>query len=180
MPRRNALLRLHETLLARRGDLRTKLAGELANLSDFRAADSTTDSVDVAFETSSDEMSSQLAELDARELSQIERVLVRLTQGTYGVCEGGSENCQKRIPVARLNTLPSTTFCINCEREMEKSTSPGAPGGVRATGKRSSTRKRPWDASGSIARNWKGICPATGVVNASIWRAGVPSSATDR
>jgi DnaK suppressor protein len=120
MPRRDALLRLYETLVARRAYQRKKLAGELANLRDFNAADSTGDSADCAFETSSDEMSSQLAELDARELGQIERALARLMGGTYGVCEGDSENCQKKIRVARLNALPYTTFCINCEREIEK------------------------------------------------------------
>jgi DnaK suppressor protein len=120
MPRRDAFLRLYETLLARRAYQCKKLAGELANLRDFKAADSTGDSVDGAFETSSDEMSSQLAELDARELGQIERALALLRQGRYGVCEGGSENCQIKIPVARLNALPFTTSCINCESEMEK------------------------------------------------------------
>jgi DnaK suppressor protein len=120
MTRRNALLRLQETLLARSADLCKKLAGELADLRDFKAADSTSDSADVAFETSSDEMSSQFAELDARELCQIERSLARLAQGECGICEGGCENCQKRIPLARRNALPFTTFCINCEREMEK------------------------------------------------------------
>jgi DnaK suppressor protein len=113
-------LRLHRTLLARWTDLHEKLVDELANLRDFKSADYTGDSADVAFETSSDEMSSQLAELDARELSQIERALARLKQGAYGICEGGSKNCQKRIPVSRLNALPYTTFCINCEREIEK------------------------------------------------------------
>jgi DnaK suppressor protein len=65
-------------------------------------------------------MLSQLAELDAHELYQIERALARVKQGTYGICEGGSQNCRKRIPVSRLNALPYTTFCINCERELEK------------------------------------------------------------
>jgi DnaK suppressor protein len=120
MARQDALLRLHQTLLGRRADLRKLLADELANLRDFRAADSTTDSIDVAFETSSDEIAALLAELDARDLSQIERALARVRRGTYGVCEGGGENCQQRIPVARLTALPYTTFCINCEREMEK------------------------------------------------------------
>ncbi len=61
-------------------------------------------------------MASQLAEIDARELSHIERALVRLKQGTYGICEG----CQSKIPVGRLNALPYTTVCIDCQREMEK------------------------------------------------------------
>jgi DnaK suppressor protein len=120
MARRDALLRLHKTLLARSAYLRKKLADELANLRNCNGGDSTGDSADVAFDTSSDEMSSQLAELDARELSQIERALARLQRGTFGSCEGGSGNCQNRIPAARLNALPCTTFCIHCEREIEK------------------------------------------------------------
>jgi len=119
MARRDALLRLHKTLLARRADLRGKLAGELADLREFRTADSAGDSADAAFEAGGDEMSSQLAQLDDRELSQIERALARLQLGMYGICEGGSASCQKKIPVARLNALPYTPFCINCEREME-------------------------------------------------------------
>jgi DnaK suppressor protein len=120
MARRDALLRLHKTLLARREHLRAKLAGELANLREFRAADSAGDSADAAFEAGGDEMSSQLAQLDDRELSHIERALARLQLGTYGTCEGGSANCQKRIPVARLNALPYTPFCIHCERDQER------------------------------------------------------------
>jgi DnaK suppressor protein len=109
--------------LARREHLRKKLAGELADLRDFKSADSGGDSVDVAFETGSDEMTSQLAEFDARELHQIQRALERLKQGTYGICEGENEEgepCGEKIPVARLNALPYTTLCIRCQREMEK------------------------------------------------------------
>jgi DnaK suppressor protein len=120
MQKRNALLRLRKTLLARWRDRHEKLAEELANLCDFKAADHTGDSADVAFETSSDEMSSQLAELDAQELSQIERALARMKQGAYGVCE----NCERKITLARLNALPYATLCISCERLMEPKGSP--------------------------------------------------------
>ena len=116
MARREALLRLHKSLLARRTDLRAKLADELANMRSFKRADSGGDSADVAFETGSDEMASQLAALDSRELRQIERAIARLKQGTYGLCEV----CQARIPVARLNALPYTTCCIDCQREAER------------------------------------------------------------
>src|SRR5437764_12800803 len=112
MARQDALLRLHKSLLARRDHLRKKLSQELAQMS----SSGTGDSADVAFESGSDEMNSQLAEFDARELTQIERALTRLKQGTYGVCEA----CQKKIPVGRLNALPYTTYCIECQREMEQ------------------------------------------------------------
>jgi DnaK suppressor protein len=120
MARREALLRLHKTLKARRTELGKILTAELANLRDFKAADATGDSADAAFEADSDEMSSRLAELDARELNQVERAHARLLEGSYGLCEGGSSDCQKKIPVARLNALPYTTLCIHCERELEK------------------------------------------------------------
>lgn len=115
MAREDALLRLHKSLLTRRDHLRKKLTEELANLREM-VADSTGDSADAAFDAGSDEMSSQLAEFDSRELTQIERALVRLRQGTYGLCE----MCQKRIPIGRLNALPYTTYCIECQREMEQ------------------------------------------------------------
>jgi len=116
MARRDALLRLHKSLLVRREDLRKKLADDLAFLRTFKTADSTGDSADVAFEAGSDEMTSQLAEFDSRELVQIDRALDRLKQGTYGVCEC----CASKIPVRRLNALPYSTLCIECQREMEK------------------------------------------------------------
>jgi DnaK suppressor protein len=116
MARRDALLRLHKSLLSRRADIRKKLADELDGLRNLKATDATGDTADVAFESGSEEMASQLAELDARELNQIERALIRLKQGTYGLCEG----CGCKIPVGRLNALPYTTLCIACQREMEK------------------------------------------------------------
>src|ERR1043166_5700131 len=112
MARQDALLRLHKSLLARRDHLRKKLSQELAQMS----SSGTGDSADVAFESGRDEMNSQLAEFDARELTQIERALARLKQGTYGLCE----ICQTKIPIARLNALLYTTCCITCQREMEK------------------------------------------------------------
>jgi len=101
-------------LTSRREELRRRLGGELKDLRNFKSND-TGDSADAAFDSGSEEVSSQLAELEARELSQIERAITRLKQGNFGTCEG----CQKKIPVARLNALPFSTTCIDCQREME-------------------------------------------------------------
>ena len=112
MARRDALLRLHKNLMGRRDDLRKRLGGDLQNLI---TADTVGDAADLAFETGSGEVNSQLAQLESRELIQIERAIARLKQGTYGICEG----CAKKIPVSRLNALPFSTTCIECQREME-------------------------------------------------------------
>jgi DnaK suppressor protein len=109
MTRQNALLRLHKDLLARRDELGKKLAGELAHL---RNSGSIGDSADLAFEADGDEVASRLAELDNGQLTQIELALARWQRGTLGICEG----CQKQIPLARLDALPYTAFCIHCER----------------------------------------------------------------
>ena len=112
MARREALLRLHKTLVGRRTELRKRLGMELE---DLHAKQSNSDSVDAAFDSSGEEIASQLAELESRELAQIERAIKRLKGGTYGLCEG----CGIRIPVARLNALPYSTLCISCQRETE-------------------------------------------------------------
>src|SRR6202171_6257908 len=96
MARRDALLRLHKSLTSRRDELRRRLGGKLQDLRNLKSTD-TGDSADAAFDSGSDEVSSQLAELEGRELAQIERALARLKQGNFGVCEG----CQKTIPVSR-------------------------------------------------------------------------------
>lgn len=116
MARRDALLRLHNSLLGRRTDLLKKLAGEWADLRGYGGDSGAGDAADVAFESGSDEMASQLAALDARELAQIERALTKLKNGTYGVCEG----CATKIGVPRLNALPYTSYCIECQREAER------------------------------------------------------------
>lgn len=112
MARREALLRLHKTLVGRRTELRKRLGMELE---DLHSKQSTSDSADAAFDSSGEEIASQLAELESRELAQIERAIRRLKGGTYGLCEG----CSSKIPVARLNALPYSTLCITCQREME-------------------------------------------------------------
>ena len=117
MARRDALLRLHKTLSARRNELRKRLGADLAEMGSNAYSSKTGDVADAAFDHSGEELSSQLAELEARELNQISRALLRLKQGTYGLCEV----CSTKIPVTRLNVLPYSTLCIKCQREMETS-----------------------------------------------------------
>jgi|ERR1019366_754615 DnaK suppressor protein len=115
MARRDALLRLHKSLVERRDEMLRRLGGELKDL--LHGSGDSGDSADQAFGASGEEVSSQLAVLESRELRQIERSLQRLKQGIYGTCE----LCQRKIPISRLNALPFSTTCIQCKREMEGS-----------------------------------------------------------
>ena len=80
-------------------------------------AQSKGDVVDFAVDAVQDEISSQLAEVESRELTYIENALERMQAGGYGVCE----HCNTNIPLARLQALPYATLCIRCQREAEKS-----------------------------------------------------------
>jgi DnaK suppressor protein len=121
MARRDALLRLYKALTARRNELLKRLGGKLDELSGDQPGVSAGDSADMAFGTESKEVVSQLAELESRELNQIERARARLRQGTYGVCE----MCHQKIPITRLNALPFSTTCVQCQRGMETYGAPG-------------------------------------------------------
>jgi DnaK suppressor protein len=117
MPRKDALIRLHARLVKRRDSLRQALSGDLDSLREYASTFEVGDSADAAVDTANDEISSQLAELESRELEQIENALRRIEKGAYGRCE----LCAGKIAEARLNALPYTTTCIDCQRESERS-----------------------------------------------------------
>jgi DnaK suppressor protein len=116
MARKDSILNLRQVLIKRRDALRKALAGDLSLLKELREQTSG-DVVDFALDSSQDEISSQLAEVESRELASIEKALESMREGTYGLCEG----CEKPIPLARLQALPYATTCIDCQREAEKS-----------------------------------------------------------
>ncbi len=120
MARKDAILSMRQILIKRRDALRTALAGDLSLLKELRAQ-AAGDVVDAALDSAQDEISSQLAEVESRELASIENALERMRQGQFGVCEG----CSTTIPMARLNALPYATFCIECQREAERTGSSG-------------------------------------------------------
>jgi DnaK suppressor protein len=103
--------------------LRSALAGDLSLLKDLRS-ESPGDVIDAAYDSTQDEISSQLAEVESRELANIENALERMRAGKYGSCEV----CGGKIPLARLNALPYATMCIDCQRDLERS---GSAGGSR-------------------------------------------------
>jgi DnaK suppressor protein len=116
MARKDALLRLHTRLVARRDALRKALNGDLESFREFAALNVVGDNVDAAVDTANDEICAQLVEVESRELEQIEHALKRIVDGVYGRCEF----CGGKIAEARLNALPYTNSCIDCQRENER------------------------------------------------------------
>ena len=48
-------------------------------------------------------------------LAQVEVALVRLHEGTYGTCQ----RCKGKITEGRLDAVPETAFCRDCEADVE-------------------------------------------------------------
>lgn len=115
MSRKDAVLKLKQVLLNRRDALRAALAGDLSALTELSLA--TGELADVALDSAHEEVTSQMAEVESRELGLIEEALNRVSQGNYGNCE----ECEKPIPLARLEALPYATHCIKCQVQVEKS-----------------------------------------------------------
>jgi DnaK suppressor protein len=124
MARKDSILKLRALLIHRRDALRRALAGDLSLLKSL-SEQSGGDVVDAALDAAQDEISSQLAEVESRELASIENALERMRQGSYGQCE----ICEGKIPLARLNALPYAMTCIDCQRAAEVGGS-GTPGGA--------------------------------------------------
>ncbi len=121
MNRKEAVLNLHHALVQRRDALRKALAGDLSLLRELNAQASG-DVVDAALDSAQDEISSQLAEVESRELTRIEDALERMRNGQYGECEA----CGCPIPMARLQALPYAALCIECQREAERENGGGS------------------------------------------------------
>jgi len=115
MTRKESIKSMRNILLKRRDALRKALAGDLSMLKELRAQTSG-DMVDAALDSVQDEINSQLAEVESRELARIENALHRIKIGQFGLCEA----CGVNIPMARLNALPYATLCIQCQRESER------------------------------------------------------------
>lgn len=116
MSRSDALLRLHERLVVRCNELRKKLSVE----GETRITDAMRRNVgdlgDVAREGAANELNSQLASIESRELYYIQRAIIMIREGRYGSCE----ECETTIPIARLKALPYSVMCISCQRSQEE------------------------------------------------------------
>jgi DnaK suppressor protein len=109
-----------------RGQLQADIAGLIA---DIRAAESAIaerlgdavgdagdDQADAGAKTFEREHELALTE-NARELLELsERALVRMDEGTFGVCE----SCGQPIGKARLQAFPRATLCVTCKQREER------------------------------------------------------------
>ncbi len=111
--RKAAFENLKEILLVRREALRQAIDGDDRLLKELSQQGG--DVVDFATDSAYGELSSQIAEVENRELQATELALKHMKEGTYGNCEA----CHCQIPLAGLEVLPFGPVCIKCKRKAE-------------------------------------------------------------
>ena len=115
MKRNDFIRKMQQRLIIRRDALRHTLAGEVNALRRPRDT-GIGDEADLSLATSQDEIGSQMAEVESRELMQVERALEKMRTGRYGKCD----NCDGPIGLPRLQAVPNATQCISCARKEER------------------------------------------------------------
>ena len=107
---------LHERL----GELREEYdstVNEIAELQRDRLTDSAgDDQADTGTKTFEREQEISLANNILERITQVERAVERLEDGSYGWCE----RCGNAIPVERLAAFPSATLCVTCKQLEER------------------------------------------------------------
>ena len=94
-----------KALKARLSELRTHLAKVDRELHKPLPADSE----DQAIELENQEALEVIKKTETTEIHQIEAALKRISEGTYGTCNGGEP-----IDPRRLKALPTAPTCISC------------------------------------------------------------------
>jgi RNA polymerase-binding protein DksA len=72
---------------------------------------------DDATSTYDRELDATLEDNEERMLDAIDAALMRIEDGTYGICT----SCGEPIAAERLEAVPWTTQCIDCKRKEERS-----------------------------------------------------------
>ena len=111
-----ASLKKFKSLLTEKRDEIIKKAKQTLEQDMVLDTDDLPDEMDLA---SSESLQSFTFRLRGREkglLDKIEKALVKLDDGSFGVCE----SCGEEIAVKRLEARPETTLCIQCKEEQER------------------------------------------------------------
>lgn len=95
--------------------LRERLTGEIGRLSEAVLSDA--QPVGEHDHTVSEAVDKEvvLEQTEEQIRREVSAALRRITEGTYGKCEA----CGRPIPLKRLNALPYTRYCVDCEQKAE-------------------------------------------------------------
>jgi DnaK suppressor protein len=113
--RKTFLKKARETLQEMRTQLLRNVQEELHEGRE-QTKDEGMDTYDLASDARDREINLILTDRDRDKLQAIDDALGRIDEGTYGVCE----SCESDIAEGRLEAMPFTRLCINCQAERER------------------------------------------------------------
>ena len=104
-----------ETLEDMRSQLLRSVKQDLSAVRD-QNKDEGMDTYDLASDARDKEINLILGDRDREKVQAIDEALGRIDQNEYGMCE----SCESDIAEARLQALPFTRLCVNCQAERER------------------------------------------------------------
>ncbi|MEE2987298.1 MAG: TraR/DksA family transcriptional regulator [Nitrospinota bacterium] len=107
--------KIREKLLQNRAELMKILQSSQAIERDVGEL-SFSNEIDLASSLEGREMMFQLSSRDRNEIKMLEKALFKIDRGLYGICE----SCAKKISMKRLQILPLSTLCIECQESLER------------------------------------------------------------
>lgn len=138
---------LKRMLRDRQQDIRTRLRS-LREMMPSRETE-VRDAEELSMEDFVRDMDVALIVMESETLRRIDEALVRLEEGTYGLCA----SCEETIAEARLKALPFATLCRDCQEREEEDGLSNRPGARRPVFEEPSKQEQ----SASRARSaWQG------------------------
>ena len=113
--RKAFLKKARDTLQEMRAQLLRNVQAELHEGRE-QSKDEGMDTYDLASDARDREINFILTDREREKLQAIDEALARVDEGSYGMCE----SCESDIAEGRLEALPFTRLCINCQAEREK------------------------------------------------------------
>lgn len=108
---RKALLRERQRLIKERHGNAADESGRSPELSDYD-----NHPADAASETYERTKNYAIDEAFKEMIERIDEALRKIDAGTYGLCD----RCGRQISPERLKAIPSATFCIACQEQLER------------------------------------------------------------
>lgn len=109
------LERYRRLLLEKKNSLSADLA-KTRDAEEETTEESTQDIADKAVSSYTREFLYSLSDADRNTLVQIDQALARVDEGNYGLCL----NCGSSMAEKRLNAVPWTPYCVDCQELAEK------------------------------------------------------------
>lgn len=100
-------------------ELRRRTANQRENQADAlemgTSDDGVKDAADMSLMDVNQELELRLSERESQMVADIDQALLRIDEGSYGVCA----KCGKEIPQARLEAVPTARYDAECQTALE-------------------------------------------------------------